>query len=103
MLEEHYIILEDPGSDDEDEELMRMIQKLAVSTSNDDPVPLAVIDKMRRTQTDDNEECSICYVCIPRETRVIRLPCPHHFHTRCLSAWLQKNPHCPMCRRHALS
>jgi hypothetical protein len=82
-----------------------MIRALARNSSfkNDAPLALDMINKMKRVTLGKQEECSICYCEITRGSAVIRLTCPHKYHMRCLTAWLQKNPHCPMCRRHVLN
>ena len=70
--------------------------------SKDDPLSMVIINRMPRKMVERAEECSICYCTINRSGYVFKLKCPHHYHVRCMTAWLQKNPRCPMCRRHAL-
>jgi hypothetical protein len=87
----------------EDEALLAMIGVLAKNNSdNEEPLPMETINKMRRYVIGQSEECSICYCEVTKGTSIMRLHCPHKYHPRCLTAWLQKNPHCPMCRRHVL-
>jgi hypothetical protein len=91
-------------SEEEDEALGQMIRVLAKNNSkdNEEPLSLDTINKIKKYSISQSEECSICYCEITKNSSIIRLHCPHKYHTRCLSVWLQKNPHCPMCRRHAL-
>ena len=70
---------------------------------NDDPLTPQQISKIPQTTASKLEECSICYMKVFPRTMILRLPCPHFYHFKCISAWLQKNPQCPMCRKHALS
>lgn len=46
-------------------------------------------------------ECLICYeLCI--YPFIKQLECDHIFHIECIDKWLQKNPNCPLCRKHIL-
>ena len=44
--------------------------------------------------------CTICCDSICNETNEtnVSLPCNHSFHAKCITAWLLKNPSCPVCR-----
>ena len=68
----------------------------------DDPLTAQQVGKITQTCIVKSEDCSICYMKVFPRSMVLRLPCPHIYHTKCISAWLQKNPRCPMCRKHAL-
>lgn len=46
-------------------------------------------------------ECLICYEpCVFPSIK--QLECHHIFHIKCIDKWLQKNPNCPLCRKHIL-
>lgn len=46
-------------------------------------------------------DCLICYEpCI--FPFIKELECHHIFHIKCIDKWLQKNPVCPLCRKHIL-
>ena len=81
-----------------------MIMSLARNVStNDNPLTPQEISKITQVVAKNSDDCSICYMKIFPKAMILRLPCPHMYHIKCISAWLQKNPHCPMCRKHALS
>lgn len=86
-----------------DYEMDEMIMELAAEVHNEDePLTIGSINMIPKRTVNTADECSICYCSVPAKTQVLRLPCPHAFHLRCITAWLQKNPHCPMCRRFVL-
>lgn len=94
---------EEEFEEEEDDDLRNMIMDLAHNAkSKDEPLSLVIIDKMKKKNVERAEECSICYCMISRSGYVFNLSCPHNYHVRCLTAWLQKNPRCPMCRQHVL-
>ena len=81
-----------------------MIMQLAKDAPVDDePLAMSQISKLTQTMNGKTEDCSICYMKVFPKSMVLRLPCPHMFHIKCITAWLQKNPNCPMCRKHALT
>lgn len=81
-----------------------MIMELAKKGNiSSEPLPLDIINKIKKVDISNSEECSICYCTISKNSQIMKLNCPHHYHVRCISAWLQKNPLCPMCRRHCLT
>ncbi|CAG9789838.1 unnamed protein product [Diatraea saccharalis] len=47
------------------------------------------------------EECSICFDVILKDQQVTTLPCTHHFHSECITPWLQEQQTCPNCRKAA--
>jgi len=71
--------------------------------TDDKPLTLLQINKISPVMAVRAEDCSICYMKVFPKTMVPKLPCPHLYHTKCITAWLQKNPNCPMCRKHVLS
>lgn len=47
---------------------------------------------------ENNRECCICLEENHLKDRVMRLPCAHIFHHRCIVDWLTKHCTCPVCR-----
>lgn len=43
--------------------------------------------------------CAVCLADFVDAKLARRLPCSHHFHPRCIDTWLERNKHCPLCRR----
>ncbi|KAL3745993.1 hypothetical protein ACJRO7_015015 [Eucalyptus globulus] len=41
--------------------------------------------------------CSICLEELDGENKVIKIPCSHSFHFRCIIKWLKSNNSCPLC------
>jgi len=46
-------------------------------------------------------ECRVCLSEYIPDEEIVRLPCMHYAHTRCLEAWLIRCPKCPICRTNA--
>ena len=44
------------------------------------------------------EACPICLETYKVSDQIIKLPCEHLMHKKCLKSWLQINASCPMCR-----
>merc|ERR1719265_1338346 len=53
-------------------------------------------------QDEDNGEgdgeCRVCLVDYEPDDEIVRLPCMHYAHTRCVEQWLVRRPICPVCR-----
>ena len=48
----------------------------------------------------DKEDCTICMEKIVSGNEIIRLPCVHEFHRKCVLTWLKKfSSECPICRK----
>lgn len=47
------------------------------------------------------EEEDKCPICLEedKDADVVKTPCGHHFHKKCLAKWLEKAKTCPNCRR----
>lgn len=44
----------------------------------------------------------VCCICIERFVKgqvLVRLPCNHQFHEKCINVWLDSHHICPMCRK----
>uniref|UniRef100_A0A7N0U1U7 RING-type domain-containing protein n=1 Tax=Kalanchoe fedtschenkoi TaxID=63787 RepID=A0A7N0U1U7_KALFE len=49
----------------------------------------------------DNGACAICldeFAAAGERSSVMRTPCSHLFHEKCIKKWLEKKPNCPLCR-----
>jgi hypothetical protein len=44
------------------------------------------------------DECSICLESLSPPQMIIRLPCNHTFHSKCILLWFEKELICPNCR-----
>lgn len=66
----------------------------------DDAINKLPIKKFKEiTDTDKNEDCSICQEKYDDESDIIILPCKHYFHKACITEWLKNYHHkCPLCR-----
>ncbi|KAB1996528.1 hypothetical protein ES319_D13G238000v1 [Gossypium barbadense] len=51
----------------------------------------------------EHDECLICLERFKAGETLVRPPCAHRFHSRCLVPWLENNGHCPCCRLGILS
>ncbi|GMH18987.1 hypothetical protein Nepgr_020828 [Nepenthes gracilis] len=51
----------------------------------------------------EQEECAVCLEEFRLGENLMNLPCAHKFHSRCLTPWLEKNSHCPCCRKAIFS
>jgi hypothetical protein len=47
---------------------------------------------------EQNKECCICFQEFGVDVEVVRLPCGHMFHPKCIKQWLQQKCTCPVCR-----
>ncbi|OQR92343.1 hypothetical protein ACHHYP_03833 [Achlya hypogyna] len=53
------------------------------------------------TSSRPEDACAICLCeCEDSET-LLKMPCQHVFHEECVVRWLEKTPHCPLCRQSA--
>lgn len=43
------------------------------------------------------DETCICSICLMNRADTVS-KCRHCFHVDCISEWLNRNPHCPVCR-----
>ena len=46
------------------------------------------------------ECCAICHDDMETDSKVVRLPCKHHFHGHCARRWLVQKARCPLCNHH---
>ncbi|KAL3535952.1 hypothetical protein ACH5RR_004413 [Cinchona calisaya] len=49
-------------------------------------------------KSSEQDECSVCLEQFKAGENLMRLPCGHRFHSRCLVPWLENNAYCPCCR-----
>jgi len=47
---------------------------------------------------ENNRECCICFEENQLHDKVMRLPCAHIYHPRCIIEWLNRHCTCPVCR-----
>jgi len=47
---------------------------------------------------ENNRECCICFEEHNIGDKVIRLPCAHIYHSKCITEWLSRHCTCPVCR-----
>ena len=47
----------------------------------------------------------MCAICIDsyNSDPVVKLPCKHSFHDKCIKPWIEKNNNCPLCRKIILN
>eukprot|EP00188_Purpureofilum_apyrenoidigerum_P005810 Plantae.Rhodophyta-Purpureofilum_apyrenoidigerum.ctg800.p1 GENE.Plantae.Rhodophyta-Purpureofilum_apyrenoidigerum.ctg800~~Plantae.Rhodophyta-Purpureofilum_apyrenoidigerum.ctg800.p1 ORF type:complete len:568 (-),score=80.28 Plantae.Rhodophyta-Purpureofilum_apyrenoidigerum.ctg800:1373-3076(-) len=53
------------------------------------------------SQSDDEEQCTVCLCEYEQGDMIRRLPCEHVYHAKCLDSWITTNATCPSCRRLA--
>ena len=88
-----------------DESLLR--NRVDLSRFFDESVPVQappmIIEAVSEIKTIE-EPAGPCAIC-QEETRMgdvlrqFRAPCNHSFHRSCIDPWLERNVHCPVCRR----
>eukprot|EP00397_Hematodinium_sp_SG-2012_P015028 GEMP01015298.1.p1 GENE.GEMP01015298.1~~GEMP01015298.1.p1 ORF type:complete len:661 (+),score=120.03 GEMP01015298.1:76-2058(+) len=44
-------------------------------------------------------ECSICFIGFEEDLQIIKCPCEHYFHKKCLACWFEMADTCPLCRK----
>lgn len=47
-----------------------------------------------------DSECSICMENYDEKSSVIKIPCNHMYHEKCILQWFENNKTCPLCRNH---
>ncbi|OIT03366.1 hypothetical protein A4A49_52440 [Nicotiana attenuata] len=60
------------------------------------PASLSLIDSLKKPRI--KSDCVICLGDLPVGIQVVRTPCSHYFHLRCLWTWLERRGSCPICR-----
>eukprot|EP00429_Kryptoperidinium_foliaceum_P008722 CAMPEP_0176025436 /NCGR_PEP_ID=MMETSP0120_2-20121206/12443_1 /TAXON_ID=160619 /ORGANISM="Kryptoperidinium foliaceum, Strain CCMP 1326" /LENGTH=191 /DNA_ID=CAMNT_0017358619 /DNA_START=53 /DNA_END=628 /DNA_ORIENTATION=- len=58
-------------------------------------------EKFERERHLDLAECELCLEEYKEEDELLRLPCMHLFHSKCVVPWLQKSYSCPVCNTDA--
>merc|ERR1712216_922260 len=46
----------------------------------------------------EEQSCAICLEAYRDDELLTALPCSHVYHVECLTRWLQRSSHCPLCR-----
>ncbi len=62
------------------------------------PPPAISVTSFCRDESGKIESCSICLSVFEPDDLVSTLSCGHLYHSSCISEWLQKTLHCPLCR-----
>ena len=48
---------------------------------------------------DSEDSCCICMMNFDKETKMVKLPCGHEFHSECIKKWFtDSNNVCPICK-----
>ncbi|KAL0299487.1 UNVERIFIED_CONTAM: E3 ubiquitin ligase BIG BROTHER-related [Sesamum radiatum] len=55
-----------------------------------------MLSKKKKNQ---KEECVICCAEFKNKVEITTLPCAHHYHSDCITHWLQLKKHCPICQK----
>ncbi|XP_028788735.1 putative RING-H2 finger protein ATL37 [Neltuma alba] len=71
-----------------------------------DPACKSAIEGLERVKVEQIEgtsvgkygNCTICFEDFAIDSEVLRLPCSHLFHGKCIINWLQNRNTCPLCR-----
>lgn len=51
------------------------------------------------TKKNKGLSCTICHEDYKNDDAILRLPCRHEYHKKCLNEWFNKQKSCPMCRQ----
>ena len=75
----------------------RMMQEV---TNNQDSI--RGFEKVELKNVDSGDECMICLeeLSTGLPLGIIRSPCSHFYHYKCILTWIQKSSSCPICRSH---
>lgn len=66
---------------------------------SDEQIKLLKVEIYTSNQNLDKVLCSICTFDIFTGEEIIKIPCEHMFHHKCIIPWLQLHRNCPNCRR----
>mmetsp|Transcript_13751 Transcript_13751/g.31409 ORF Transcript_13751/g.31409 Transcript_13751/m.31409 type:complete len:114 (-) Transcript_13751:158-499(-) len=58
-------------------------------------------EKYERAHHADLVECELCLEDYEEGDELLRMPCMHLFHSKCVGPWLQKSYSCPVCNTDA--
>ncbi|XP_073021316.1 probable E3 ubiquitin-protein ligase ZFP1 [Primulina eburnea] len=47
----------------------------------------------------ETEECVVCCAEFKVGDELTTLPCAHHYHSKCITRWLEMNKRCPVCQK----
>ncbi|XP_076953066.1 E3 ubiquitin-protein ligase BIG BROTHER-like [Bidens hawaiensis] len=56
----------------------------------------------RMFSSNDEEMCAICQESFKIGEQIIRLPCVHLYHKKCIIKWLNLKKNCPMCQKEVV-
>jgi len=63
-------------------------------------LPPPPMEKPPLIEIEETQPCSICLDGITKGCSVYDIPCKHHFHSDCLTQWLERQKNsCPLCRQ----
>ncbi|KAI9259409.1 hypothetical protein BDA99DRAFT_560847 [Phascolomyces articulosus] len=109
MIEQLLSMLYDgnaPDIDDPDHPLSSILHDML---HNDDSNSVRVaaspeqVEKLEKRQLRDGDtevetECIICQEAFGVDTELMKMPCKHEYHSKCIRHWLSVSTTCPMCR-----
>jgi hypothetical protein len=50
-------------------------------------------------EQEDNNGIALVRLDSKRQDKIIKTPCQHKFHEKCLTQWLERKADCPYCRK----
>ncbi|KHN74298.1 Integrator complex subunit 2 [Toxocara canis] len=64
------------------------------------PKAVAALERLRSNELQDDGLCPVCICEWERDesVRLVRMPCGHILHERCILPWLKRTNSCPVCR-----
>jgi hypothetical protein len=82
----------------EDFELLKFYDKACPAKTSLPKALVARLPRVQRSQCSD-DMCAICFSDYRDGERVTKLPCGHHYCTKCITTWLTEDKNeCPQCR-----
>jgi hypothetical protein len=88
------------GDDDDDDDPFTQTQTASLNAYQPvfKPAPLDAISHCQAIDEFDGSPCPMCLDCDTQPDGVVKSPCGHIFHKKCLHEWLLQGDFCPVCR-----